>query len=127
MEEDELSNDSEPPELFRYEDSPEAQQLEDVIPPYIQPTVGDRIEFYDGTVDRWLDVVVLKTPAQSLKKYPGYYNIQYSDGKKGSVQLQQDSLWRFADTNRQQFFLWKWGHLFVEGADKSPEGTRDDG
>ena len=61
----------------------------------------------------WRNAVILKTDKRSLKKHPNYFNVQYCDNNvKGSVQLDSESLWRFLDPDRQQFFWWRWGHLY---------------
>ena len=55
----------------------------------------------------------MKTDKRCLRTYPDYYNVKYTDnGEKGSAKLDQDSLWRFVDPQDQEFFWWRWGHLY---------------
>ena len=88
-----------------------------VPPKFRSPSVGDEIQSFSCKTDDWRKAVVLKTHKQVLKKYPHYFNVQYSDnGEKGSVKLDSKSLWRFTDPARQEYFWWKWGHLYTRGS-----------
>ena len=99
-------------------DNQELSPLREVSsPPYLRPQEGDEIQFHDGGTGQWRDVTVQKTSARTLRRYPNYFNIQYRNGKKGSVELHQDTIWRFTDHQKQQFFWWKWGHLFNEAGE----------
>ena len=63
----------------------------------------------------WRNALILKTNKRISKKYPNYFNVWYSDNSEtGSVGLNSDSLWRFLDPDRQQFFWWRWGHLYEQ-------------
>ena len=86
-------------------------------PQFRSPSVGDEIQSFSCESNDWRKAVVLKTHKQVLKKYPHYFNVQYSDnGEKGSVKLDSESFWRFIDPARQEFFWWKWGHLYTGGS-----------
>ena len=96
-------------------------------PVYEAPASGDAVQTFSSELNDWMDGTILNTSKKSLKRYPNFYNIRYSDGFEGSVKLDEDTLWRFSDENRRDYFWWRWGHLYrVEGG-KSPEGTRDEG
>ena len=48
-----------------------------------------------------------------FENLPGLYNVKHTDnGGNGSAKLDRDSLWKFADTQDQDFFWWRWGHWY---------------
>ena len=93
----------------------EEETANPVDPQFRSPSRGEYVEIYsgDGDSDDWREAVVMKTDKRCLRTYPDYYNVKYTDnGEKGSAKLDQDSLWRFADPQDQEFFWWRWGHLY---------------
>ena len=74
-------------------------------PPYIRPIKGDRIIF--ATAEGFLKEATILT---KLGRYGGkWYNVQHDDRTKISVQLTEDSYWKFCQEDRNDFFLWRWG------------------
>ena len=91
------------------------------------PQPGDAVRVYSKDLNDWVSGVILYTSKQSLQRYPDFYNISYGDGKKGSVKLNENTLWKFEDDDRCQYFWYRWKHLYREVGEKSPRGTRDEG
>ena len=96
-------------------DAAEARPPPAEPPPYHQPYPGDAVQYYDGQVDKWLEVIILRTTKRSLKRFPNYYNVKYREGDEGSAELSRDTLWCHSDPEKQQFYWWRWDHLYREG------------
>ena len=89
------------------------EEADAVDPQFRSPAAGDRIQVFSLDLNNWRDATVIKTDKRMLTKFPHFYNVQYGDnGEKGSVKLDSESLWRFVDPDRQDYFWWKWGHLY---------------
>ena len=89
------------------------EEPDQVEPQFRSPSLGDQIQVFSRDLDDWRDAKVIKTDKRVLKQYPHFYNVEYSDsGEQGSVKLDSEFLWRFLDPNRQEYFWWKWGHLY---------------
>lgn len=90
-------------------------------PPYYPPSTGDVVQYYDGQVNKWLEVMIIKTTKRSLRRFPNYYNVRYREGDDGSAELSRDTLWCHSDPAKQQFYWWRWDHLYREEEDERPE------
>ena len=90
-------------------------------PPYYPPSTGDVVQYYDGQVNKWLEVMIIKTTKRSLRRFPNYYNVRYREGDDGSAELSRDTLWCHSDPAKQQFYWWRWDHMYREGEDERPE------
>ena len=90
-------------------------------PPYHPPCLGDVVQYYDGQVNKWLEVLIIKTTTRSLRRFPNYYNIRYREGDEGSAELSRDTLWCHSDPEKQEFYWWRWDHLYREVAEERQE------
>ena len=116
---------------YEEENPIEAEPEIDAVPPQFRsPSEGDSVQVFSRDKNDWRTAVTIKTDKRILKKYPNYYNVRYSDNyETGSVELNSESLWRFLDPDRQQFFWWRWGHLYDRGPggnEGGQEGVTDE-
>ena len=109
-----------PQQFGNHHDQP-PEAVDDLLhhPPYIEPIRGDHIQYFDPKEDTWKEVIITHTSASCLRSHPGYYNFRVDARVAGSVHLTRDTLWRFSDQRRRQFYWWRWGHLYtvMEGND----------
>ena len=98
---------------YEEENPIEAEPEIDAVPPQFRsPSEGDSVQVFSRDKNDWRTAVTIKTDKRILKKYPNYYNVRYSDNyETGSVELNSESLWRFLNPDRHQFFWWRGGHL----------------
>jgi len=99
------------------------------VPPiFHSPSLGDKVHIFSKEVDDWLDAVITQTIKKALKLHPYFVNVTYkSSGAKGSAKLDKDSLWHFKDGGKQQYFWWRWNHLYQDGSGGGGmRGARDE-
>ena len=66
--------------------------------PTLPPTFpGDVVQYYEGQVDKWLEVIIPSTTKRSLKRFPNYYNVRYGEGDEGSAEMSRGTLWFHSD------------------------------
>ena len=87
---------------------------EERIPTYIPPNKRKIIEY--GKDNQWKKATI----NLEINGYGGdWYNIKQDEvNKKGSVKLNQDSLWRYEDPGCSDFYYWRWSHLNQNREDK---------
>ena len=88
-------------------------------PDFIRPKKGDSIKYFDKGSELWRTVRIISV----IRGYGGdWYNIERENREKLSVALSRDSVWKFTEEVRNEYFEWRWPemHLLRE------EVTQDD-
>ena len=80
-------------------------------PKYKKPKRGDQIQYYNADTDGF----VTATITSNVKGYKNvWFNIKRDDSSKGSVELSEDTLWRFVDVSRNAFYNSRWGQVIED-------------
>ena len=70
----------------------------------------------DEEDDSWKEAVI----TSSISGYGNNrFNIKQMDGTKCSVELSQDTYWKFKDEGKNEYYRWRWHHI--------DPGIQDDG
>ena len=80
-------------------------------PVYRRPKKKDEIIYFtneDNEDDSWKEGVI----TSAISGYGNnWFNIKHMDGSKCSVELSQDSRWKFKDEGRNEYYRWRWYHI----------------
>ena len=80
-------------------------------PVYRKPKKKDEIIYFtneDEEDDSWKEAVI----TSSISGYGNnWFKIKHMDGTKCSVELSQDSCWKFKDEGRNECYRWRWHHI----------------
>ena len=104
-------NESAEDEFYEIEQE-ENENMEIVVeenpPVYRKPKKKDKIIYFTDTNDSWRQAVI----TSSIAGYSNsWFNIQHTDGTRCSVELSKDSLWRFLEEERNDYYRWRWHHI----------------
>ena len=91
-------------------------------PVYVEPKKGDNVEYYEKETDSWKEAVIIAV----LKRWKEWYNIKHIDGSQCSVNLGKETLWRFKEIERNEYYKWRWRHAEVNVVDDEREEKRGD-
>ena len=86
-------------------------------PVYVEPNKGDNVEYYEKETDSWKEAVIIAV----LKRWKEWYNIKHIDGSQCSINLGKETLWRFKETERNEYYKWRWRHAEVNVVDDERE------
>ena len=89
----------------------------EINPPiYTKPKKKDEIIYFTKENDSWKEAVITSL----ISGYGNsWFNIQHRDGTKCSIELSQDSLWKFKEEESNKYYRWRWHHI--------DPGIRNDG
>ena len=78
-------------------------------PVYVRPKKKDRISYFVAGSDSWREAVIISL----ISGYGNnWFNIQHTDDEsKCSVELSENSLWKFQEDERNEYFRWRWHHI----------------
>ena len=104
--EDELHNDEEHPLIIQARPEVEPQFRDP--PTFIQPTKGEVIKYFRAATDSWISATITSI----ISGYNNnWFNIQHEDSSRCSVELTKDTLWKFDNDEKNEFYRWRWSHI----------------
>ena len=74
-----------------------------------QPKKNDTIEYFNKEDDTWIRAII----TSKIRQHKDWYNVRFTNRtmKDCSVHLSEETLWRFMDPTRNQYFRFKWKGL----------------
>ena len=56
-----------------------------------------------------------------LKRWKEWYNVKHIDGSQCSVNLGKETLWRFKEAEKNEYYTWRWTRAEVTAIDDERE------
>ena len=94
-------------EKVKGEDGNEASEEQEEQ--FKQPKKNDTIEYFNKEDDTWIRAII----TSKIRQHKDWYNVRFTNRtmKDCSVHLSEETLWRFMDPTRNQYFRFKWKGL----------------
>ena len=102
-----VENVSSDKEEVKGEDGNEASEEQEEQ--FKQPKKNDTIEYFNKEDDTWIRAII----TSKVTQHKDWYNVRFTNRtmKDCSVHLSEETLWRFMDPTRNQYFRFKWKGL----------------